>query len=212
MDDLNPNTSQAVVNGMATLLGYKKFTPGDGVRHHPVRPSPRQPIDRRNQNQPRAHRVLGILRGDGLLACFLFMWRSTSNDDPDPEGSPHELQRDKYPRMSIIVPAYNEEARIEDCVNAALGQDYAGPIEVIVVNDGSTDGTLVKASKHAVRIIDQKTNRGKAAALNVGVGESTGDIIVFSDSDSRMANDSVRFLVEYIQRNRGSVRWQGAFL
>ena len=202
VDDINPNTPPSVINDMASLLKYKS------VEELAFAVIPSAPL---SDN----HTVGGvgssmILTGYWVFyvataffpACFLFMWRYTSSDDSDPEGSPHSLAGYESPKVSVIVPAYNEEKRIWECLESISRQDYRGAMEVIVVNDGSTDGTAAVASRYPVKLINHTTNRGKASALNSGVGESKGEILVFSDSDSRMEKSSVRLLVEYLQRNR----------
>jgi cellulose synthase/poly-beta-1,6-N-acetylglucosamine synthase-like glycosyltransferase len=108
---------------------------------------------------------------------------------------------DKKPKVSVIIPAYNEEAHILSCLEAIQKQDFRGNMEVIVVNDGSTDRTAEIASKYPVNLIDLKTNRGKANALNVGIKHSKGDILVFSDSDSEIADSAVNLLVNSLEEH-----------
>ena len=204
IDDLNPNTSPAVVNDMTSLLGYRRSLQELAFAIIPSAPLHDNPsIGGVGTNLILNGYWVYYAATAFLPACFLFMWRSSSDDDPDPEDPTRRLPAGELPKVSIIVPAYNEEARIGGCLEAALSQDYRGPMEVILVNDGSTDGTLAAASKFPVMAIDQGANLGKAAALNTGVGHSTGEIVVFSDSDSRMEKGSVRILVDYLQRNRG---------
>ena len=94
------------------------------------------------------------------------------------------------PYLSIIVPAYNEERRIGSSVETILC--YAGslgePCEVIVVDDGSTDGTLGILRESAavfadVRIVTYDRNAGKGYAVRQGIFASRGDYILFSDAD-----------------------------
>lgn len=75
-----------------------------------------------------------------------------------------------YPELvSVISPAYNEEKSIGRCVEALLSQDYEGAMEIIVVNDGSSDRTAEIVSRYPVKLIDLKKNGGKANALNRGL-------------------------------------------
>ncbi|HEV2227270.1 MAG TPA: glycosyltransferase [Nitrososphaerales archaeon] len=201
VDDLSPNTSPAAVSDMATLVNYKSLQ----VLAFAIIPS--APLDDN-------HLVAGVGTStilDGywvyyvasafLPACFLFIWRYTSDDDSDPDDSP-KLGVFETPRVSVIIPAYNEADGIDECLGSILKQDYPGTVEVIVVDDGSTDSTSTVASKYPVRLISLPANKGKANALNTGVKESTGEILLFSDSDSRLERNSLRLLVEYLQRNR----------
>jgi glycosyltransferase involved in cell wall biosynthesis len=108
------------------------------------------------------------------------------------------------PTVSIIVPAHNEAAVIAGKIENALALDYpADRLDVIVVSDGSTDGTAEEARAAAarlgggarVRVIEHAENRGKMAALNAGVSAATGEIIVFTDAAALFAPDAVRRLV-----------------
>lgn len=92
--------------------------------------------------------------------------------------------------ISVIVPAYNEERRIGRTLERVL--EYLGragrPFEVIVVDDGSVDGTAdvvrrVAASEPRVRLVCLDRNRGKGMAVRRGVLESTGEVVLFSDAD-----------------------------
>ncbi|WP_026163783.1 bifunctional polysaccharide deacetylase/glycosyltransferase family 2 protein [Kribbella catacumbae] len=98
--------------------------------------------------------------------------------------------------VSVIVPAYNESAGIEAAVRSLLASDY--PVEVIVVDDGSTDGTadLVESlNLPGVRVIRQ-LNAGKPAALNTGLLASSYELVVMVDGDTVFEPDAVRMLVQ----------------
>ena len=99
----------------------------------------------------------------------------------------------------MVIPAHNEEEHIADCLDALATQDFPGRMEVIVVNDGSTDETARIASRYPVILLDLKKNLGKARALNIGIKKAKGDIIIFSDSDSVMDKSAVRLLAECLQ-------------
>ena len=98
------------------------------------------------------------------------------------------------PPVSAIVPAYNAAATLAPCLVALLRSDYPA-LEVIVVDDGSTDGTAEVASRHGVRVVRQP-NRGAAAARNAGAAVAGGDHFYFLDSDVVVEPDTVRRLVE----------------
>jgi len=108
------------------------------------------------------------------------------------------------PRVSIIVPCYNEQDNVESCVNQIT--DALRPArdryEILLVNDGSTDDTLARAhlvsrSNSFVRVIDLGENCGKAVALKEGVRRARGDIVAFFDADLQY---SPRDLVRMIAR------------
>ncbi|MDR3084081.1 MAG: bifunctional polysaccharide deacetylase/glycosyltransferase family 2 protein, partial [Streptomyces sp.] len=97
--------------------------------------------------------------------------------------------------VTVIVPAYNESAGIEAAVRSLLASDH--PVEVIVVDDGSTDGTadLVESLRLPVRVIRQQ-NAGKPAALNTGLAAATWDLVVMVDGDTVFEPDTVRTIVQ----------------
>ncbi|MFE2425931.1 bifunctional polysaccharide deacetylase/glycosyltransferase family 2 protein [Streptomyces sp. NPDC059373] len=97
---------------------------------------------------------------------------------------------------SVIVPAYNESAGIEAAVRSLAASDH--PVEIIVVDDGSTDGTadLVEAlGLPGVRLIRQR-NGGKPSALNTGIAAASHDLVVMVDGDTIFEPDTVRMLIQ----------------
>ncbi len=119
----------------------------------------------------------------------------------DPAKDPiHPSMTGLRPRVSCLVAVKNEERIIEACVRSMLNQSYKN-LEVIVVNDGSTDGTkqildnLAKGEKR-LRVYHLQKNWGKKKALAAGIGKITGDIIVFTDSDSVLAETAVEKFVQ----------------
>ncbi|WP_237771503.1 bifunctional polysaccharide deacetylase/glycosyltransferase family 2 protein [Kribbella sp. ALI-6-A] len=98
--------------------------------------------------------------------------------------------------VTVIVPAYNESAGIEAAVRSLVASDH--PVEVIVVDDGSTDGTadLVESLRlPGVRVIRQR-NAGKPAALNTGLLAASYELVVMVDGDTVFEPDAVRWLVQ----------------
>jgi len=87
-------------------------------------------------------------------------------------------------RFSIVIPTYNRKDLLRRCLAAAMSQDYPD-YEVIVMDDGSTDGTgeMVQREFPQVRYIRQEPNRGPAAARNRGIEAATGEIVAFTDDD-----------------------------
>jgi cellulose synthase/poly-beta-1,6-N-acetylglucosamine synthase-like glycosyltransferase/peptidoglycan/xylan/chitin deacetylase (PgdA/CDA1 family) len=98
--------------------------------------------------------------------------------------------------VSVVVPAYNERAGIEAGVRSILASDH--PVEVVVVDDGSTDGTgdLVEALGLPGVTVVRQANRGKPAALNAGIAVARHDLLVLVDGDTRFEPDTVRRLVQ----------------
>ncbi len=103
-------------------------------------------------------------------------------------------------KVTVIVPAYNEENVIVPTVEGILASDYRN-MEVIIVNDGSKDNTLKVAQRRfdaepRVRIIDI-ANGGKANALNVAIAQAKGDIVVALDADTQFEPDAIARLVRW---------------
>src|SRR5580704_3653730 len=130
------------------------------------------------------------------------------------------------PQVTVMVPAYNEEAAIVQTVSSALACDYP-KLEVLVIDDGSKDRTaeLVLANfAHDPRVrLIQQPNRGKPAALNHGLSEATGEVIVSIDGDTIIDPEAIPRLIRHfadpkvaavagnvkvMNRNRWLTRWQ----
>lgn len=106
------------------------------------------------------------------------------------------------PFVSVIVPAFNEESVIRSSLKNLLNLNYEN-YEVIVVDDGSTDATSVKAyyeieqTPHASARLLVQANGGKASALNYGIRAAKGDLILCVDADSRLSKDSIKHAVKH---------------
>jgi glycosyltransferase involved in cell wall biosynthesis len=86
------------------------------------------------------------------------------------------------PRVSVVIPTYNAAAFLAEAVASARAQTYA-PVEVVVVDDASADGTADLAESLGARAVRQEENRGPSAARNRGVAVATGDVVAFLDAD-----------------------------
>lgn len=118
------------------------------------------------------------------------------------------------PLISIIVPTYNVEKYIRTCIESILAQTYRN-VEVIIVNDGSTDQSLAVisdliCSHHNVKVINQK-NQGLSVARNTGIDVATGKYITFVDPDDKIMPGFVSSLYQIADKTgadivRGSFR------
>lgn len=116
-------------------------------------------------------------------------------------GSPKPT---RYPSITFLVPAYNEEDYIEDTIQALLDLNYPSDrIDIIAINDGSDDSTLEKLQQFAseIEIIDQE-NQGKAAALNNALERVETELVACMDADSTPTRDYLQHIVGYLQRPR----------
>jgi glycosyltransferase involved in cell wall biosynthesis len=105
------------------------------------------------------------------------------------------------PLVSVVIPCYNAERWIEDCLTSVLEQTHA-PIEILVVDDGSTDGSAAIAKrfqKDGVRLF-QQTNRGAPLARNVGLAHARGAYIQYLDADDLLSADKIESQVRLLER------------
>ncbi len=105
------------------------------------------------------------------------------------------------PQISIIIPVYNVENYLQQCLDSVLSQTYDN-LEILIVDDGSTDrsGSICDLyAAHDNRIsVFHTTNKGLSAARNYGLDHCNGDYIVFIDSDDWMEKEAIELLIEAI--------------
>jgi hyaluronan synthase len=107
------------------------------------------------------------------------------------------------PHIAIVMPGFNEQEAIASSLRSLLALQYPqNKLELVAVNDGSTDGTLAEMQRVAaeaagrVRVIDFPQNRGKRAAMAAGIRATSAEVVVFVDSDSVVEPDALRLLVQ----------------
>jgi glycosyltransferase involved in cell wall biosynthesis len=107
-------------------------------------------------------------------------------------------------RFSIVIPTFNRAELLDQAIKSALSQTYVNR-EVLVVDDGSIDQTATVALNYgtAVRYLRQN-NQGKAAALNLGIAASTGDVLLVLDDDDLLPRHAVSRHAEALSRNPGA--------
>ena len=114
-------------------------------------------------------------------------------------------ERDRWPGVTVLIPAYNEEAVIATSVRAALASDYP-ELELIVLDDGSSDATSAAAEAAGsgdprVQVLRDERNRGKAAQLNRGFQAARHELVVATDADTHLHPLALKLLVERIERS-----------
>ena len=135
-----------------------------------------------------------------LILYFIAFFESDNSD---------EIKIKKYPKVAIIVPAYNEEENITNTINSLLNLDYPkGKLKIYIVDDGSTDNTLkileenFKENK-LVKILS-KENEGKANAVNFALKniEEDVDLIGLLDADSFVPEHSLKEVIKSFQKDK----------
>ena len=111
-------------------------------------------------------------------------------------------------KVSIIVPVYNMEKRLNKCLDSLINQTYKN-IEIIVVNDGSMDHSLdiireYQAKDSRINVINQR-NMGISEARNNGLAIATGDYLCFADSDDYVELDMIEELVNKITTDKSDI-------
>lgn len=115
-----------------------------------------------------------------------------------------ESKKEKNPLVSIIVPVYNVEKYVEQCILSLLNQTYRN-IEIIAVNDGSKDESpqkildLAKKDKR-IKLLNQE-NKGVSATRNNGLNSADGDFIIFVDADDYLKEDFVEYMLNLINKD-----------
>ena len=107
----------------------------------------------------------------------------------------------KQPRVSVVITTYNYERFIAAAIESVLGQTVR-PDEIVVVDDGSTDGTAPVVARYAARGVRyiRQTNQGAGAARNRGIRETRGDLIAFLDADDRWLPDKLARQLAHLRR------------
>jgi cellulose synthase/poly-beta-1,6-N-acetylglucosamine synthase-like glycosyltransferase/peptidoglycan/xylan/chitin deacetylase (PgdA/CDA1 family) len=135
--------------------------------------------------------ALAVLAVARTLLLILLARRHARSMLPAAEGA-----RIAHPGVSVVVPAYNEELGIAAAVRSLAASDYP-TLEIIVVDDGSTDGTAAVVESldiEGLRLISQ-ANAGKPAALNTGIAAAIHDVLVLVDGDTVFETTAMRALV-----------------
>jgi len=118
-------------------------------------------------------------------------------------------------KLSVIVPVYNERELVVKSVTHLLDSDPGVEREVIIVDDGSTDGTREVVKKELEPLVDkviyQQRNQGKGAALRTGFAAATGDFVIPHDADMEYDPDDIPKLLEPVLKGRADVVYGSRF-
>ncbi|MBW1770620.1 MAG: glycosyltransferase family 2 protein, partial [Deltaproteobacteria bacterium] len=100
--------------------------------------------------------------------------------------------------ISVIIPVYNGGDKLQKCISALKRQKTSRPYELIIVDDGSTDGGLQKVKEDGFKVFRQ-ANQGPAAARNLGVANANGKIVLFTDADCEPTEDWIEQMVRHLE-------------
>lgn len=111
-------------------------------------------------------------------------------------------------KISVIIPIYNSELFLDECLNSVVNQTYSN-FEIILINDGSTDNSLSICKKYQSKykniiIIDQN-NHGQGYARNIGIKKSKGHYVTFIDSDDWVSNNLLRKMYDFSENGNVDV-------
>lgn len=115
----------------------------------------------------------------------------------------------KNPKISVIISVYNTEKYIEKCLDSLLNQTYSN-IEIVVINDCSTDGSLKILKKYAKKydnmiLIENKENKGLSYSRNVGLEKATGEYIGYIDSDDYVDSTYYEQMMKAIKKEKSEI-------
>ena len=112
--------------------------------------------------------------------------------------------------FSIVVPVYNVQAYLPECIDSLLNQSFRD-FEILIIDDKSTDSSLEIAQKYAdahtdcIRLLPHAVNKGLGGARNTGIEAATGEYILFIDSDDYLRADALEKLADRIKETKADV-------
>ncbi len=111
-------------------------------------------------------------------------------------------------KISVLIPAYNEARTIARCLEAVYGRNAGRDLEVIIVDDGSSDGTYeaaVAAAKPGTKVLKHAKNSGKGTAIRTALAQATGDVVLIQDADLEYDPADYGALIQPIEEGRAEV-------
>ncbi|MGQ9720306.1 MAG: glycosyltransferase family 2 protein [Candidatus Jordarchaeum sp.] len=119
----------------------------------------------------------------------------------------------KKHRITVLIPCYNEEGSILEVIDMVKKVDLSYPKEIIVVDDGSEDNSVEKVkTQTGVRLLQHEKNQGKGKAIQTGLQNATGDIIVIQDADLEYFPKDIPLILEPLIEGKAGVVFGSRFL
>lgn len=138
--------------------------------------------------------------GSLTILTFLYVVLAVISNNRQKKRRWADVKDEDWPFVSVVLPVFNEELVVSKTLDALKASDYPR-LEVVAINDGSTDSTLAVLSEYAetwpqLRVIDQP-NGGKSAASNHGIAQSRGDIVVTLDGDTLFEPQTIKMFARH---------------
>ena len=136
------------------------------------------------------------------------------SDLPSGGSDAEEPDSHRYALLSVIVPVFNERSTVAEVIRRIRAVELPVDIEVIVVDDGSSDGTdkvLAALGDSSIRVIEHERNRGKGAAIRTGLAAARGDLVLVQDADLEYDPLDWSRLLDPILRNKAQVVYGSRF-
>ncbi|MHB1584697.1 MAG: glycosyltransferase family 2 protein [Acidimicrobiales bacterium] len=124
------------------------------------------------------------------------------------------LERRRYETLSVIVPVFNERATVAEVIRRVRAVDVPLRVDVVVVDDASTDGTdkvLATIEDSTVRVVTHQRNQGKGAAVRTGLAHAHGDLVVVQDADLEYDPEDWPRLLDPVLRGKAFVVYGSRF-
>ncbi len=128
---------------------------------------------------------------------------ATLTQSPEPDVALRPVDSRPVVDVVVVIPAFNESAGVGPTVNhvRTVASGTACSFEIVVVDDGSTDGTADEAEKNGARVIRLPENRGYGAALKAGIAESRSEYVIIIDADGTYPAEAIPTLLNLIRQN-----------
>lgn len=146
--------------------------------------------------------VLWVYLGYPIFLFLMGVWSIKINKE---NNIIYDVSNDQLPKVSVIISCYNEDSVIGEKIDNTLNINYpSGLLEIIIISDGSTDKTVEIAKSYKdenLRVYARAKNEGKTAVQNYAAMQAKGDILVFTDADAFLKEDSLIKIVTSFKTN-----------